>query len=127
MPVTTEWVDGLLIVSAVGAYASQELRDVGGAALTEDSEGPPVPVLLDMSLAEGLADRPSEQIRTTVEHFVALRHRVRRVAIIASEDLVYGLMAQAKTFAWLGELETQVFREREEGLAWLREDPAPPA
>jgi hypothetical protein len=119
MPVRAAFQDGVLAITVDGEYTPEELRGTGDAALLDPGVAGQVRVLLDVTDAVGLRARSSETLRETALFFAARRDRVAKVAILAPDDLGYGLMRQAAVYAGNAGLVAQVFRTRAEGLSWL--------
>ena len=120
MSVSYSFDGRVLRINCIGKYTNDELREAFDAAL-RDPAFPPTPVfLLDVTLSESLANRPSEDIRETA-YFGGLRADVfgRQCAIVAPEDLYYGLMRMASLYAEEFGVDTAVFRTEEEALQWL--------
>ena len=102
-----------------GDYTSGELKRVGSAGLENPALADPVHVLLDMSGAAGISRRSPDELRATADHFAAYGDRVAAAAILAPDDLSYGLMRMGETFFASRGKVAKVFRTRGEALAWL--------
>jgi len=83
MPVFSRVRDGVLSLTADGDFTVNELRRVSVRAL--EAEGTParVPVLLDLSGAAGLGNKPPTERAAAGAIFGAYRDRVTRVAVVA--------------------------------------------
>lgn len=119
MPVHAHEENGVLHITVDGSYTSDELRRVGADAL--DGAEAPMPVFLDLSRAAGLADRSSGEFRVTAAFFTERAAQMTRVAILAPDDLTYGLMRMGAAFAEAGGLRVKAFRVRAGALAWIHE------
>lgn len=121
MPVFTRVSGSVLLVTVDGDYTPAELRRVGEAGILDPGTPKPARVLLDMSGAAGLSKRKPEELKETARFFGALRAHLDRVAILAPDDLSYGLMRLGES--WFedaaGSERAMVFRSRAEALEWL--------
>ena len=120
MPVTYTVVDGLLVVTATGEYPPEELRRVRAAGLADPATPKPARVLLDVTGAASVRSRSSQELRASAGYFASFEDGIERVAVLATDDLGYGLMRMASTFSEHQGLETAVFRTFEEARDWLR-------
>lgn len=119
MPVFSKVRDGILVVAVDGDYTSTELRRAGAAGLGEPGLPRPARVLLDMSGAAGISRRSPEELRTTADFFAGLSEEGSRVAILAPDDLAFGLMRMAEAYYASKGRVAKVFRDRGEAVAWL--------
>ncbi len=126
MPVRYFVTEEILVVAVEGAYTSEELRRVGDAALRAPGSPHPAPVLLDMSKATGLGARSGPQLRATAAFFARRARWIRKIAIVAPSDLVFGLMRMGATFGDTMGLVVGVFRTHDEAMEFLGEGAAPP-
>ena len=119
MPVHTELADGILSVVVRGEYTSAELRQTGRDALERERVPTPARILLDISGASSLSERSMADLRGTATYFAGLRPRIQRVAILAPDDLAFGLMRMASVFSDAEGLDAEAFRSEDEARAWL--------
>jgi hypothetical protein len=88
MPVFTRLRDGVLVLTVDGDFTANEVRRVAFGAF-EDAETPrPVPVLLDMSGAAGVAGIETGEIEATGAIFGAYRDRITGLAVVAAPALL---------------------------------------
>lgn len=66
-------------------------------------------------------DLPPEQVRELAEHGKSLTSPVAKVAVVATEDLTYGLSRMYGIFREEEHVEFRVFRTEQEARAWLGE------
>ena len=122
MPVHYSHEDGVTFVVASGTSTVEEMRAQGVAAVAAATEASPARVLLDMSQSQSVAERATRELEESARLFAERASVVRKVAIVAPQDLVYGLMRMAAAFSEGGGLNAQAFRDKSEAEAWLHED-----
>jgi hypothetical protein len=128
VPVFWRVKDGILVITVDGDYTSEELRRVGEAALLDGDTPRPALVLLDLSGTSALQGRTPADLRGTAAHFANFGPELAAVALLAPDDLTFGLMRMAETFFTINETPAaiRVFRTRPEAVSWLhqrRQDP----
>jgi hypothetical protein len=123
MPVFHTLKDGIVIVTVDGDYTSPELKRAGARALEDPGVDGKARVLLDMSGAAGMAKRSQEELRETAHLFSSMGGDVEAVAILAPDDLSFGLMRVGLAYYTASGERAEIFRERAQALAWLG-DPA---
>lgn len=113
---------GVTIAAARGSLALQDIRDAT-AEVWRRVSGPSARILFD--LREARFDLTPDEIPELAE-FVkqGSPYEDLRTAFVVAKDLEYGLLRMFEAFRETQGTDTSVFRDREEGLAWLtREDP----
>ena len=118
MPLSYGITQGILVVTVEGEYTPDEFREVGSAGVKDPSTPKPARVLLDAPGSSSLKDRSPQDLRATAAFFAALGD-IHRVAILATDDLTFGLMRMGSSFSDNLGLETNVFRSRDEAMDWL--------
>ncbi|MFQ5538626.1 MAG: hypothetical protein ACE5GJ_14385 [Gemmatimonadota bacterium] len=119
MPVFYKHLEFCLLIVADGDYTPGEMRRVGKAALEDPETQKPARVLLDMSGAASLRNHRPADLRETARFFAQLVEMVDRVAVLATDDLSFGLMRMAAAFGEANGLKVEVFREKDTALASL--------
>ena len=128
MPVFARPNDGILVITVDGDYTSEELRRVGEAGIRAEPTPRPALVLLDMTTASALQERSPADLRGTAWFFANFGPELAAIALLAPDDLAFGLMRMAETFFSMNEppAAIRVFRTRSEAATWLhrqRQDP----
>ncbi|HET6349666.1 MAG TPA: hypothetical protein VFH88_11345 [Candidatus Krumholzibacteria bacterium] len=120
MPVTYR-IDGDLVeLTWKDVCPPDEVFETFHQAL-EDPELPDEFVLLaDVRGSTSLASRPTAEIIRVAEYLGPFRDRVKRCAVLASEDIHFGLGRLGAVYSETAGVMTSVFRDRDEALAWLR-------
>lgn len=117
----------IVIVKMVGEYALSELRDVVTRAL-EDRACPANRVML-LDLRESLAieRRSTTEVADMARLLPSINPRPnRRVAMVVSQNVAFGLMRLGSVFAAQAGVLAGVFREVEAARAWLLDPNALP-
>ena len=120
MPITYRYDGNILIVEMVGEYAMAELRDVFLQSLS-DPQCPARPrLLINLEGSKSIHNRSSEDVRAMASFVGSLSQRVgRRIALVAADDLVYGLMRMGSVGSEERGIESEVFRTFDEARQWL--------
>lgn len=125
MPVSWRILEDAPIMEVTGSGLVTEAEYL--AAHAEWFALPPSPAPMDLSLADWSAvttlDFRSDAVRQSVEmtrDFVVQTGRRGRMAIVARTPAVYGMCRMWQLLFEGTPVEVQVFRDRDEGLAWLR-------
>ena len=112
---------GVLLITAEGRYRPEDVPTAFLDGLRDPACPTPVGLLLDVTGSEVLATRTSDQIRYVAEFLEPYAERIgRRCAVVAREDVHFGLSRMGATFAAGVGVEAQVFRSREAAIAWLK-------
>ena len=122
MPVTYAYHSEILLIEAIGGdYSPEDLPRTFVAALGDPAATMPVALLLDVTRSTVLATRRPDQIRYVAEFLKPYAERIgRRCAVVASEDVHFGLARMGSVFAEGVGVEAQVFRTMDEAVEWLK-------
>lgn len=119
MPVNNAHKDGILVITVDGDYTSAELKRVGAAAVANPDTPSPARILLDVSGAAGLTNRPPAELMETAAFFASLGDALHGVAVLAPDEASYGLMRMGMTLYAGRGMRAEVFRDRLQATAWL--------
>ena len=122
MPVFTRLREGVLVVSVDGDFAPGELQRACDRGLDNAETPVPVPVLLDLSGAAGLAMKSPEEAAAAADFFGNRRTVIAHLAVLAPTAAVYELTADGSDFATSAGSDTRAFRDRTSALEWLTGD-----
>jgi hypothetical protein len=86
-------------------------------------EDPAVPeeffLLVDVRKSTSLASRPTQDIIRVAEYIGPFQDRVMRCAVLATENVHFGLSRLGAVYSETAGVMTSVFRDRDEALSWL--------
>jgi len=120
MPVLHAWEGPLLRVSLVGTYEPEDIIRQFEAALAEAPPSEKIALLVDTTRSEVLGTRSPGQIRLVAQALAPYSERIGgRCAIVATEDIHFGLSRMGSVYSESVGVETEVFRTEEEALVWL--------
>jgi len=120
VPVTYRYDANMLVIELVGEYSTLELR----ATFLQSLSDPKCPVkpflLIDLAGSHSIHQRSSEDVKTVASFVGSLSERInRRVALVAPDDLTYGLMRMGSVGSEERGIESQVFRTFDEARLWI--------
>jgi hypothetical protein len=120
MPVIHRWDGALLRMNLVGTYEPEDILRQFEAALVEAPTQDKVALLVDTTKSEVLGTRTPGQIRLVAQALAPYAERIGgRCAIVATEDIHFGLSRMGSVYSESVGVETEVFRNQDEALAWL--------
>jgi hypothetical protein len=122
MPVTFEFDDGIVVLRMAGEYLLVEVRIALTAALDDAEPRPVYGLLLDLTQSESISTRTLGDV-TSIIGFLTYHAPSfgRRIALVGSSDVTYGVLRMADVDLDTGGVEANVFRNAAEGLRWLKE------
>lgn len=120
MPVLHGWEGTLLKMSFVGTYEPDDIIREFETALTEAPPSERIALLVDTTRSEILGTRSPSQIRHVAQALAPYAERIGgRCAVVATEDIHFGLSRMGSVYSESVGVETEVFRTEDEALAWL--------
>jgi hypothetical protein len=112
--------NGVLTLELVGAYEPMDVVRAFVEALSRPDCPNPVSLLIDVTRSESLSTRPSSEIRKVAEFLGPYAQRIGgRCAVVAAQDIHYGLSRMGASHSDRVGVATEVFRTAEEALKWL--------
>ena len=116
----TDFVGELLLLTAVGNSQHGDVAAAVAAAIAAPDRPVLRGVLFDGRLSTSLATRTSVQIRAVADDLTRLAsHFGARIALVATNDLAYGLLRIGDAHMQGAGLDSCVFRTPTDALAWL--------
>jgi hypothetical protein len=107
----------LVFIRVVDRVSLADTSEFTAELLADPAFAATADLLVDASLG-----RPSlsyAEMRTTATQWAALAGRLRRIAIVAPDDVIYALSGAFQMFAEQAGLTCQVFRTMAEAKTWL--------
>ena len=117
MPLLYSIEGPLVLVVVVDRVSLEETVQLTDALLADPGFEATADLLVDAS--RGRPSLSYAEIRTTARRWATLIGRVRRIAIAAPSDVIYGLARAFQYFAECAGLTCKVFRTMAEARAWL--------
>lgn len=110
----------LLQMNLAGTYDPEDVVREFLAALSDPACPNPVALLVDVTRSESLGSRSPSQIRYVAEFLGPYAKRINgRCAVIAAEDLHFGLGRMGSVYSENVGIEAAVFRQEGEARRWL--------
>jgi hypothetical protein len=118
--------EGVLTMELAGTYEPKDVVSRFLEAIAEPDCPRPAMLLVDVSRSESLATRSAADIRMVAEFLGPYAERVGgRCAVVAPSDVQFGLSQMGAVYSQGVGVSAQVFRTREDALAWLKSSPVP--
>ena len=120
MPVTSRHDDNIIVIEMSGEYSHEEARTVIYNTFMERSHPKNAVLLIDLTESKSINQRSSENIIALADYINSFREYYNnRLALVAPDNLKYGLMRMtAATGERLG-IEINIFREYSKARKWL--------
>lgn len=112
----------ILTLATVGKSTVEEIIEAVNTALADPRFNEAMVVIWDTRRSTSLGGRSVEELRRIGDSTYSLVEKFPNYsAVIASNELYYGLMRMVVTFAEKDNPRTQFFRSEEEAMAWVDE------
>jgi hypothetical protein len=110
----------------VGLYEPADIRTALIGALRQQSSTCVRGLLFDVRASEVLQVRPADEIRAMAQFLSAHAQEFgRRLALLASTDVAYGLMRMGSVYVEGAGVATAVFRDERDAQDWLLQPSSP--
>jgi hypothetical protein len=120
MPVSFREDDGCAVLELLGSYTPSEAYEALVDGLASFREGPPQGLIVDVSQSAMLASRPTPDIVRAAQGLGQLGDRFsRRIGIVASSTLAFGLMRMGGSHAEHAGLAVRVCPTYESARNWV--------
>jgi hypothetical protein len=119
MPVTYRVNDDIVELSLNGDCPPDEVIRTFDEALDDPTTPPRFGLFVDVRKSTSLASRATAEIIRVAEHLGPHKDRVTRCAVLATENVHFGLSRLGAVYSETAGVMTSVFRDRDEALAWL--------
>jgi hypothetical protein len=121
MPVTYEYVEDILEIRASGTYPADAVTQIFAEVIADRARPRLHALLYDARASEVITSRSTVDVQRAVDFFRGLGpHIGMRMALVAGNDAVYGVMRMIAAWAEGAAITAGVFRDRDEALAWAR-------
>lgn len=120
MPVQYRLETKIIVIEMIGEYSTDELRATILNALNDPACSANSFLLIDLGESRSIYDRSSGEIDTMADFVASLGHRFNnRVALVAPDDLPFGLMRMSSAGSEERGIKARVFRNIDEARKWL--------
>ena len=120
MPVRYEINENVLRMDLEGEYEPEDILRTFLDALADPRCPKQVALLVDVTRSAVLAKRAPGEIQTVAEALGPFSERIGgRCAVIASDELHFGLTRMGSAYTGGVGVDAQIFRDRESALTWL--------
>jgi hypothetical protein len=120
MPITYRFDSNIVIIELVGEYTMGDIPATINKSLA-DSQCPVQPfILVDLSESLSINKRSSDDVITMALSLVSLgKHFNNRIALVAPNNLPYGLMRMGAVFSEEQGMKVEIFRTFADARKWL--------
>jgi len=120
VPVTYRMDNNIAEMALVGETDPDDVIQTFHHLLNDPACAPRFGLLVDVRGSSTLATRTTEDIIRVASHLGPHSERVARCAVLATEDVHFGLSRLGAVYSEAAGVMTNVFRDRDAALAWLR-------
>jgi len=119
MSATYRLNDDVVEMELNGTTGIDEVIQTFHKALEDSNTPEEFVLLLDVRQSSSLATRPTSDIIKVAEYLGPFQDRVKRCAVLATENIHFGLSRLGAVYSETAGVMTSVFRDKEEAIDWL--------
>jgi SpoIIAA-like len=119
MSATYRLNDDVVEMTLNGTTGIDEVIQTFHQALDDSNTPEEFVLLLDVRESSSLATRPTSEIIKVAEYLGPFQDRVKRCAVLATENIHFGLSRLGAVYSETAGVMTSVFRDKEEAIDWL--------
>lgn len=119
MSATYRLNDDVVEMTLNGTTGIDEVIQTFHKALDDSNTPEEFVLLLDVRKSSSLATRPTSEIIKVAEYLGPFQDRVKRCAVLATENIHFGLSRLGAVYSETAGVMTSVFRDKEEAIDWL--------
>jgi hypothetical protein len=119
MSATYRLNDDVVEMELNGTTGIDEVIQTFHKALDDSNTPEEFVLLVDVRKSTSLATRPTSEIIKVAEYLGPFQDRVRRCAVLATENVHFGLSRLGAVYSETAGVMTSVFRDRDEAITWL--------
>jgi hypothetical protein len=120
LPVTYRFDSKIVVIEMVGECSMDDFRATVLNSLADSERPADSFLLIDLSESQSIYNRSSEDIRTMARFVASLgKWYNNRIALLAPDDLAYGLMRMGSVGSEERGIKSEVFRTFDEARNWL--------
>ncbi len=119
MSATYRLNDDVIELTLNGSTGIDEVIQTFHKALDDSDTPEEFVLLLDVRKSSSLATRPTSEIIKVAEYLGPFQDRVKRCAVLATENIHFGLSRLGAVYSETAGVMTSVFRDKDEAIDWL--------
>jgi hypothetical protein len=119
MPVTYRITKDVAEMTLEGDCPPDEVIQIFHKVLDDPASPQKFMLLVDVRNSTSLATRATQEIIRVAEYLGPYKDRVVRCAVLATENVHFGLSRLGAVYSETAGVMTSVFRDRDEALKWL--------
>ena len=119
MSATYRLNDDVVEMTLNGTTGIDEVIQTFHKALDDSNTPEEFVLLVDVRESSSLATRPTSEIIKVAEYLGPFQDRVKRCAVLATENIHFGLSRLGAVYSETAGVMTSVFRDKEEAIDWL--------
>src|SRR5262249_24842211 len=119
MSVTYRINDDVVEMTLNGTSTPDDVIKEFHKALEDSATPEEFVLLLDVRNSTSLAMRPTAEIIRVAEYLGPFQDRVKRCAVVATENIHFGLSRLGAVYSETAGVMTSVFRDKDEAVNWL--------
>jgi len=119
MSATYRLNDDVVEMTLNGTTGIDEVIQTFHKALDDSNTPEEFVLLVDVRESSSLATRPTSEIIKVAEYLGPFQDRVKRCAVLATENIHFGLSRLGAVYSETAGVMTSVFRDKEEAVNWL--------
>ncbi len=120
MPVTYTFEANVVLITLSGEYPIDDLRRTIDAAFADSRYPPHARLIIDLSQSRSIVQRTTDEIKSVAELLVRKADRFNhRLALVAAQDLIYGILRMTSVGSESLGVESGVFRSVDEARTWI--------
>ncbi len=119
MSVTYHLTEDVVEMTLNGSSELDEVIQTFHQALDDTKTPEEFVLLLDVRKSTSLATRPTSEIIKVAEYLGPFQDRVKRCAVLATENIHFGLSRLGAVYSETAGVMTSVFRDKDEAITWL--------
>jgi hypothetical protein len=122
MSATYRLNDDVVEMTLNGTTGIDEVIQTFHKALDDSNTPEEFVLLVDVRESSSLATRPTSEIIKVAEYLGPFQDRVKRCAVLATENIHFGLSRLGAVYSETAGVMTSVFRDKEEAISWLHSE-----
>lgn len=119
MSATYRLNDDVVEMTLNGTTGIDEVIQTFHKALDDSNTPEEFVLLVDVRESSSLATRSTSEIIKVAEYLGPFQDRVKRCAVLATENIHFGLSRLGAVYSETAGVMTSVFRDKEEAIDWL--------